>query len=211
LLVAGRVGLGDAGAGLDAGAVEVILKPRIGTAQFLQESKVRICDVVKAAARARLRPPPGSAAAREQSRTPQKKLTADAMLAAPVAGHAMARTTETVICIGASTGGTESLREILEVLPAASPGIVVVQHMPEKFTEAFARRLNGLCEMEVKEAADGDTVLRGRVLIAPGDRHMLLQRSGARYYVAVKDGPLVSRHRPSVDVAVPLGGALCRR
>ena len=112
----------------------------------------------------------------------------------------MARTTETVICIGASTGGTESLRIVLEALPAASPGIVIVQHMPEKFTEAFARRLNTLCEMEVKEAADGDTVLRGRVLIAPGDRHTLLQRSGARYYVSVKEGPLVSRHRPSVDV-----------
>jgi two-component system chemotaxis response regulator CheB len=112
----------------------------------------------------------------------------------------MARTTEAVVCIGASTGGTEQLRIVLEALPAASPGIVIVQHMPEKFTAAFARRLDGLCEMEVKEAADGDTVLRGRVLIAPGDRHMMLQRSGARYYVAVKEGPLVSRHRPSVDV-----------
>jgi len=133
------------------------------------------------------------------------------MLAAPVAGRAMARTTETVICIGASTGGTESLRVVLEALPAASPGIVIVQHMPEKFTEAFARRLDGICAMEVKEAADGDTVMRGRVLIAPGNRHMLLQRSGARYYVAVKDGPLVSRHRPSVDVlfrsAARFGGA----
>jgi two-component system, chemotaxis family, protein-glutamate methylesterase/glutaminase len=110
------------------------------------------------------------------------------------------QTTVSVVCIGASTGGTESLRAILEVLPAASPGIVIVQHMPEKFTEAFARRLDGLCEMEVREARDGDTVLRGRVLIAPGDKHILLQRSGARYYVSVKDGPLVSRHRPSVDV-----------
>jgi two-component system chemotaxis response regulator CheB len=127
-------------------------------------------------------------------------LTADAMLAPPAAGQAMARTTETVICIGASTGGTESLRVVLEALPAASPGIVIVQHMPEKFTEAFARRLNSLCDVEVKEAADGDTVLRGRVLIAPGDKHTLLQRSGARYYVSVKTGPLVSRHRPSVDV-----------
>ena len=112
----------------------------------------------------------------------------------------MARTTETIVCIGASTGGTESLRVVLEALPAASPGIIIVQHMPEKFTEAFARRLDSLCEVEVKEAADGDTVLRGRVLIAPGDRHTLLQRSGARYYVSVKNGPLVSRHRPSVDV-----------
>jgi two-component system chemotaxis response regulator CheB len=112
----------------------------------------------------------------------------------------MARTTEAVICIGASTGGTESLKVLLEGLPADCPPIVIVQHMPEKFTEAFARRLDGLCGMEVKEAEDGDTVMRGRVLIAPGNRHTLLQRSGARYYVAVKDGPLVSRHRPSVDV-----------
>lgn len=102
--------------------------------------------------------------------------------------------------MGASTGGTESLRAVLETLPADSPGIVIVQHMPEKFTAAFARRLNGLCQVEVKEAEDGDSVLRGRVLIAPGNRHMLLQRSGARYYVSIKDGPLVSRHRPSVDV-----------
>jgi two-component system chemotaxis response regulator CheB len=184
----------------EAGAVEIIAKPKVGTAQFLQESKIRICDVVKAASRVRVGQLSGYAARTERQHGPAKKLNADAVLAPPIAGHAMARTTETVICIGASTGGTESLRVVLETLPAASPGIVIVQHMPEKFTEAFARRLNGLCEMEVKEAADGDTVLRGRVLIAPGDRHTLLQRSGARYYVSVKDGPLVSRHRPSVDV-----------
>jgi two-component system chemotaxis response regulator CheB len=183
----------------EAGAVEVIAKPRIGTAEFLQESKIRICDVVKAAARVSPASLRGQTAGVKRA-GPAKKLTADAMLAPPAAGQAMARTTETVICIGASTGGTESLRVVLEGLPAASPGIVIVQHMPEKFTEAFARRLNGLCEVEVKEAADGDTVLRGRVLIAPGDRHILLQRSGARYYVSVKTGPLVSRHRPSVDV-----------
>jgi two-component system chemotaxis response regulator CheB len=112
----------------------------------------------------------------------------------------MAKTTETVVCIGASTGGTESLREVLQALPAATPGIVIVQHMPEKFTTSFAKRLNELCEMEVKEAEDGDAVLRGRVLIAPGNYHTLLTRSGARYQVQVKEGPLVSRHRPSVDV-----------
>jgi two-component system chemotaxis response regulator CheB len=112
----------------------------------------------------------------------------------------MARTTERIICIGASTGGTESLRVVLEDLPPDCPGVVIVQHMPEKFTEAFARRLNGLCACEVREARDGDTVLRGQVLIAPGNKHTLLQRSGARYYVQVKDGPLVTRHRPSVDV-----------
>jgi two-component system, chemotaxis family, protein-glutamate methylesterase/glutaminase len=180
---------------LEAGAVDAILKPRVGAAEFLQESRVRICDAVKAAAHARLhRLPPSHA------KPPAAKLTADAMLPPPGQAPAMARTTERVICIGASTGGTESLRVILEALPIATPGIVIVQHMPEKFTEAFARRLNGLCELEVKEAADGDAVLRGRALIAPGNRHLLLQRSGAQYYVAVKDGPLVSRHRPSVDV-----------
>jgi two-component system, chemotaxis family, protein-glutamate methylesterase/glutaminase len=187
---------------LEAGAVDVILKPRVDAAQFLLESKVRVCDVVKAAAKARVHLLGKRAESRSSSgvRAPQKKLTADVMLAAPKASHAMARTTETVVCIGASTGGTEALREVLEALPANSPGIVIVQHMPEKFTQAFARRLDGLCEVAVKEAADGDTVLRGRVLIAPGDKHMLLQRSGARYYVNVKEGPLVSRHRPSVDV-----------
>jgi two-component system chemotaxis response regulator CheB len=112
----------------------------------------------------------------------------------------MAKTTEMVACIGASTGGTEALRVLLEQLPANSPGIVIVQHMPEKFTAAFAKRLNSLCEMEVKEAVHGDPVLRGHVLIAPGDRHMMLERQGARYHVAVREGPLVSRHRPSVDV-----------
>ncbi|NVO12452.1 MAG: chemotaxis response regulator protein-glutamate methylesterase [Rhodoplanes sp.] len=185
---------------LEAGAVDVILKPRLGVTQFLIESQVRICDAVKAAAGARLHCLPRRARGPGGIATPAKKLTADVMLAAPSAGHAMARTTETIVCIGASTGGTESLRALLEVLPADSPPILIVQHMPEKFTAAFAKRLDGLCAVEVKEAADGDTALRGRVLIAPGDRHMLLQRSGARYYVSVKDGPLVSRHRPSVDV-----------
>jgi two-component system chemotaxis response regulator CheB len=184
---------------LEAGAVDVILKPRIDAAHFLTEAKVRICDAVKGAARARLRRFPGRRET-DGNPAPAKKLTADVTLAAPNGGQAMARTTETVICIGASTGGTESLRVLLEALPADSPPILIVQHMPERFTAAFARRLDGLCQVEIKEAADGDTALRGRVLIAPGDRHMLLQRSGARYYVAVKDGPLVSRHRPSVDV-----------
>jgi two-component system chemotaxis response regulator CheB len=185
---------------LEAGAVDVILKPRIGIAEHLIESKIRICDAVKAAAHARLgvrppRPAPGQA----RAPGPEKKLTADAVLPPP-SGRAMARTTETVVCIGASTGGTEALREVLEAMPSAAPGMVIVQHMPEKFTAAFAKRLNGLCDVEVKEAEDGDVVIRGRVLIAPGNRHMLLERSGARYHVSVREGPLVSRHRPSVDV-----------
>ncbi|MBC7952537.1 MAG: chemotaxis response regulator protein-glutamate methylesterase [Rhodospirillaceae bacterium] len=181
---------------LEAGAVDIILKPRTETRQFLVESRVRICDAVKGAARAKLG---RIAPARSPMREVAKKLTADAMMPAP-SSHAMARTTEKVVCMGASTGGTESLRAVLETLPADSPGIVIVQHMPEKFTAAFARRLDSLCEVTVKEAENGDAVLRGHVLIAPGNRHMLLQRSGARYHVAIKDGPLVSRHRPSVDV-----------
>ena len=112
----------------------------------------------------------------------------------------MLETTEKVVVIGASTGGTEALRALLEVLPPDAPGIVIVQHMPELFTRAFANRLDGLCQISVKEAETNDTVLRGRALIAPGNHHLLLKRSGARYYVEIKDGPLVCRHRPSVDV-----------
>lgn len=185
---------------LEAGAVDIILKPKIGAADHLAESGMRICEVVKSAAQARVSGV-RRASARSSAGTsnPNARLTADAMLPPPT-GRAMAKTTEMVVCVGASTGGTEALREMLEALPANAPGIVIVQHMPEKFTAAFAKRLNSLCEVEVKEAVDGDPVLRGHVLIAPGDQHMLLERQGARYYVSVKTGPLVSRHRPSVDV-----------
>lgn len=180
---------------LEAGAVDVILKPKIGAADQLAESADRVRDAVKGAARARI-----SKMRRFRTETPvEAKLTADAILPPPRLG-AMAKTTEMVVCVGASTGGTEALREMLEALPANSPGIVIVQHMPEKFTAAFAQRLNGICEVEIKEAQDGDPVLRGHVLIAPGDKHMLLERRGARYHVSVRPGPLVSRHRPSVDV-----------
>ncbi|GAN79092.1 protein-glutamate methylesterase/protein-glutamine glutaminase [Acidocella aminolytica] len=184
---------------LEAGAVDIILKPRIGVSDQLTEAREHICDVVKGAAQARV----GRRRDRNSYAFPSiesnKKLTADAMLPPAVVG-AMARTTETIVCIGASTGGTESLREVLEALPSDAPGIVIVQHMPEKFTASFARRLDSLCEMEVKEAKNGDGVLRGRVLIAPGNLHTMIERSGARYYVSVKDGPLIARHRPSVDV-----------
>ena len=191
---------------LEAGAVDVILKPRMGVAEHLAEARILICDTVKAAARAKRvgsfdrAPRPGLMRTPPPRRVvPEKKLTADAMLPPPT-NRAMARTTEMIVCIGASTGGTEALREVLEGLPAAAPGIVIVQHMPERFTTSFAKRLDSLCAMEVKEAEDGDAVLRGRVLIAPGNKHTMIERSGARYYVSVKDGPLVSRHRPSVDV-----------
>ena len=181
---------------MEAGAVDVILKPRMGVADHLNEAHMRIRETVKGAAQARL----GRRSAARKDEGPQQKLTADAMMPPPGAG-AMRRTTEMVVCIGASTGGTEALREVLEALPANSPGIVVVQHMPESFTKAFAKRLNGLCKVDVKEAENGDTVMRGHVLIAPGGlRHTMLERQGARYYVSVREGPLVSRHRPSVDV-----------
>uniref|UniRef100_A0A831XLF8 Protein-glutamate methylesterase/protein-glutamine glutaminase n=1 Tax=Geobacter metallireducens TaxID=28232 RepID=A0A831XLF8_GEOME len=179
---------------LEYGAVEIIQKPKLGTRQFLEESRVRICDVVKAASQARMR--------RITPRTTKEiapKLSADVILEKP-GSHAMIQTTEKVVVVGASTGGTEALRVFLEALPADSPPIVIVQHMPEGFTRAFAQRLDGICRLTVKEAADNDTVMRGRALIAPGNRHTLLKRSGARYYVEIKDGPLVSRHRPSVDV-----------
>jgi len=185
---------------LEAGAVDVILKPRMGVADHLAEARLMIRETVKGAARARLRPRSAGARASERANAPARKLTADAVLPPPT-GRAMSRTTEMVVCIGASTGGTEALREVLEALPPNSPGIVIVQHMPESFTRAFAKRLNGLCQVDVKEAEDGDTVMRGHVLIAPGGlRHTMLERQGARYVVSVKDGPLVSRHRPSVDV-----------
>jgi two-component system, chemotaxis family, protein-glutamate methylesterase/glutaminase len=133
------------------------------------------------------------------SRIVEPKLNADSVIAKP-AGNAMVETTEKVIVIGASTGGTEALKVVLETLPADCPGIVIVQHMPELFTRAFAGRLDSLCAITVKEAESNDTVIRGRALLAPGNHHMLLKRSGARYFVEIKDGPLVCRHRPSVDV-----------
>jgi two-component system chemotaxis response regulator CheB len=176
---------------LEYGAVEIVAKPRLGTRQFLEESRTALCNAVKAAAAARLRKPAAV-------RVVEPKLTADAIL--PRARSAMLETTEKVVVVGASTGGTEALRALLEVLPPDAPGMVIVQHMPEVFTRAFANRLDSLCQISVKEAETNDTVLRGRALIAPGNRHALLKRSGARYYVEIKDGPLVSRHRPSVDV-----------
>ena len=179
---------------MEYGAVEIIRKPRLGTKRFLEESRVRICDAVRAASLARvIRVLPG--------RPIEPKLTADAVLGKPKPGaEAMIRTSEKVVVVGASTGGTEALRVFLEAMPLDAPGIVVVQHMPEHFTRSFAQRLDSLCRMTVKEAENGDTVIPGRALIAPGNRHLLLKRSGARYYVEIKDGPLVCRQRPSVDV-----------
>ncbi len=179
---------------LEYGAVEIIQKPQLGTKQFLTESSVRIIDAVKAAGASRVRK-----IADMPSMEVKKKLTADVILP-PTRDHIHIDTTEKIVAIGASTGGTEALREVLQALPIDAPGIVIVQHMPEHFTAAFAKRLDGLCAVNVKEAENNDSVLRGRVLIAPGNKHTLLKRSGARYYVEVREGPLVCRHRPSVDV-----------
>ncbi len=178
---------------LEYGAVEIIAKPRLGTREFLEESRVRICDAIKAASIAKIKsfPTAGFKVC--------PKIDADAVIVRP-SPKAMLQTTEKVVVVGASTGGTEALRVFLEAMPLDAPGIVIVQHMPEHFTSAFAKRLDGICRISVKEAEDNDTVIRGRALIAPGNRHTLLKRSGARYYVEVRDGPLVCRHRPSVDV-----------
>jgi two-component system chemotaxis response regulator CheB len=186
---------------MEAGAVDVVTKPRVDTAQFLQESRMRICDAAKAAAHAKLR---GLRKAAPKL-TIEAKLTADALippLSETRRASVIARmpVTTPLVAIGASTGGTEALREVLEALPADCPPILIVQHMPEKFTGAFARRLNAACAMEIREAEDGDAVLPGRVLIAPGNVHMQLVRNGPRYSVKLMDGPHISRHRPSVDI-----------
>jgi two-component system, chemotaxis family, protein-glutamate methylesterase/glutaminase len=180
---------------LEYGAVDIITKPQMGTREFLEESSIRLCDAVKAASKAKIKK-------RVIPQTPIKvspKLSADAILA-KTHSRSMIKTTEIVVAVGASTGGTEALLTFLKELPANSPGIVIVQHMPEMFTKTFAKRLNDECRINVKEAEHMDTILRGHALIAPGNKHMLVKRSGAKYFVEVIDGPLVNRHRPSVDV-----------
>ena len=179
---------------LAKGAVEIIAKPNLGAERFFEDSRLMICDLVKAAARARIK-----GRVHVQHSVVPPKLTADAILPSP-GSHAMIQTTEKVVAVGASTGGTEALREFLEAMPLDAPGIVIVQHMPEEFTARFAERLNSLCRITVKEARQNDSVIRGQALIAPGNNHLLLKRSGARYMVELREGPLVCRHRPSVDV-----------
>jgi two-component system chemotaxis response regulator CheB len=181
---------------MSAGAVDIITKPKVALKNFLIDTIAEITRAVKGAAQANVKRLAAHAA---PAMAVKPKLTADAILA-PVSGHAMAETTDRVIAIGTSTGGTQALEVVLTALPRVCPGIVIVQHMPEKFTAAFAARLNGLCQIEVREAQHGDRVIPGRALIAPGGRHMLLRRSGAQYIADVVDGPVVNRHRPSVDV-----------
>jgi len=171
-------------AALEAGAIEIIKKPDLSTRAFFEEAQQQIQDIVRAAARAnvgRVRPP--AAATKKEGPT-----------------HHLTKTTDCVIAVGASTGGTEALAEFLSGFDAHCPGIAIVQHMPAGFTATFARRLNEQFPLDVREAKDGDAIMPGRVLIAPGDHHLEVRRSGAHYHVVVYQGPPVNRHRPSVDV-----------
>ena len=178
---------------LELGAVAVVEKPQLGVHDFLYDSAIALVDTVKGAAGARVRRRPMAPPV-----PPQTRHTADVVL--PQRALRQAPETQAIVAVGASTGGTEALRELLLPMPEDAPAILIVQHMPEGFTRAFANRLNQECRIEVKEAVPGDAVLPGRALVAPGNRHMLLCRHGQKYSVDVVDGPLVSRHRPSVDV-----------
>jgi two-component system chemotaxis response regulator CheB len=184
-----------------AGAVSIITKPALGLKDFLNEASGDLVSAVRAASRANM-----AAMAAQQSGVAQGGRHSEGILPPPLqpasapAPAAMAETTDRIVAIGTSTGGTQALEALLTRLPRTVPGIVVVQHMPEKFTALFAQRLDQICESEVLEARDGQRVIPGRVLIAPGGRHLRVHRSGAQYLVEVRDGPLVNRHRPSVDV-----------
>ena len=184
---------------LAAGAINIVTKPRAGLKSFLEDSANDLIQAITAAARANMKVLSRMTAGANTTRP----LPTGPKLNAPSASHLGARmygTTDRLVAIGTSTGGTQALEAVLTQLPAVCPGIVIVQHMPEKFTAMFAERLDGLCAVEVREAKDGDRVHTGLALIAPGGRHMSLRRSGAQYFVEVRDGPLVNRHKPSVDV-----------
>jgi two-component system chemotaxis response regulator CheB len=178
---------------LEIGAVDIITKPKIGIRGFFEESAVLLEDTVRAAARARV----------NQFRALPDLSSMGAstnIVIPPVSIPAGIQQKARIVAIGASTGGTEALLQVLEQMPQDCPGIVAVQHMPEGFTAAFAKRLDGICRIEVREAADGDKVVPGRAYIAPGNRHLVVRRLGPTYFLEVREGPLVSRHRPSVNV-----------
>lgn len=178
---------------LEEGAVEVITKPKVGVREFLHESAVILLDAVWSASQARRRPTPAAAPA------PAPKLTADAVLPQKPRRRSASRI-NSLIAVGASTGGTEALRVLLKAMPSDCPPIVIVQHMPEVFTRAFANRLNSECAIAVKEGEDGDRLQPGQAFVAPGNLHMMVDRGSNGLTIRLKDGPLVSRHRPSVDV-----------
>ena len=177
-------------AALDLGAVDVITKPHLGVKDFLHESAVLLLDAVFAAA---------SAKVRHRKRIPMSASHSADVILPPAQKKKSYAKADYLIAVGASTGGTEALEQFLMAMPPDCPGIVIVQHMPAGFTHAFAERLNRTCTIEVNEASEGQPVVRGQALIAPGDKHMLVRRSGKNYVVDVIDGPLVCRHRPSVD------------
>ena len=183
---------------LAAGAVSIITKPKVGLKSFLDGAANDIIQAVKAAAHSR---PGRRASAAVASLSPSPSLSADVILpAAHNASAPLGRTTDRLVAIGTSTGGTQALEYLLSRLPATCPGIAIVQHMPARFTASFAERLNSLSQLEVKEAETGDRLLPGVAIIAPGGKHLLIQRSGTQYLAEVKEGPPVSRHCPSVDV-----------
>jgi two-component system chemotaxis response regulator CheB len=170
---------------LDNGALEVICKPT--AAYSVGDMSVQLADKIRAVARVNVQK---QRHIENQSPSP----------ACAEASRALSSTTNKLIAIGASTGGTEAIKAVLTSMPPNSPGIVIVQHMPAKFTTSFAERLNSMCAIRVSEAQDGDSIVNGRALLAPGNYHMLLKRSGARYYAEVKTGPLVHHQRPAADV-----------
>ncbi len=178
---------------LNYGAVDVIQKPKVFTPALIEEYKITLTDVIKAAAISKIRRINSGATLKVEP-----KLSADAVIKKEK--NTTPIFSERVIAIGASTGGTEAILKVLFELPETSHGIIIVQHMPEHFTKSFADRLNSICKIRVKEAEDGDLVEKGLALIAPGNKHVILKNINNKYYVNVIDGPLVNRHRPSVDV-----------
>lgn len=175
---------------LELGAVDFITKPKLDIARGMEEYAITITDKIRAAAQAQV-------VRSALSQPIQERLTADAVLSSVAWKFS---STEKVVMIGASTGGTEAIKEILVNLPANAPGILIAQHMPEHFTKSFAQRMDGLCKISVKEAENKERILPGHAYIAPGNMHLLLKRDGARYVIDLNQGPLVNRHRPSVDV-----------
>ena len=174
---------------LEIGALDFVTKPKTSLQDSINQISQELIEKIKVFSKIKIK---------KKKTTDEEYLKSDKAIG--IVNRSLVATTHKIIAIGASTGGTEAIKKVLEQFPTNTPGTTIVQHMPKKFTKSFAERLNSLCGVEVREAQDGDSVISGRVLIAPGNYHMLLRRDGARYYVKVKEGPLVSHHRPSVDV-----------